>query len=144
MVKRLLSGDLPASSARSSLTPQAGPRLQANGQLFRPRKLLGNIDLAVLRPENQNPTHVTALIDKLAEGLFRERLVVVGPPPRRPDAVQLARMQRQKKLKLLRYLTEDRKITKKIVFPGKEQLKGIYWKAVSVDDEVYRVSRGAG
>jgi DNA (cytosine-5)-methyltransferase 1 len=39
-------------------------------------------DLAVLRPENQNATYVTPRIAKLATGWFRERLVVVGPPPR--------------------------------------------------------------
>lgn len=42
----------------------------------------GSKDLAVLRPENQNATHVTPRIAKLATGWFKERLVVVGPPPR--------------------------------------------------------------
>lgn len=41
----------------------------------------GNPDLAVLRPENQVPTHVTPRISQLALGLFRERLRVVGPQP---------------------------------------------------------------
>ena len=39
----------------------------------------GSRDLAVLRPENQNATHVTPRIAKLATGLFRELLVIVGP-----------------------------------------------------------------
>ncbi|KAG1839477.1 S-adenosyl-L-methionine-dependent methyltransferase [Suillus tomentosus] len=39
-------------------------------------------DIAVLRPENQNATHVTPRIAKLATGWFREQLVVVGPQPR--------------------------------------------------------------
>lgn len=42
----------------------------------------GSKDLAVLRPENQNATHVTPRISKLANGWFREQLVGVGPPPR--------------------------------------------------------------
>ena len=45
---------------------------------------MGNLDLAVLRPENQRPTHVTPRIAALAAGLFREQLVVLG---RRPSAV---------------------------------------------------------
>lgn len=45
-----------------------------------------NRDLAVLRPENQNATHVTPRIAKLATGWFKERLVVVGShPPRDPS-----------------------------------------------------------
>ncbi|KAG1717820.1 S-adenosyl-L-methionine-dependent methyltransferase [Suillus lakei] len=44
----------------------------------------GSKDLAVLRRENQNATHVTPRISKLAIGWFKEQLVVVGPPPR-PD-----------------------------------------------------------
>jgi DNA (cytosine-5)-methyltransferase 1 len=42
----------------------------------------GSKDLAVLRPENQNATHVTPRIAKLATGWFKEQLVVVGPTPR--------------------------------------------------------------
>jgi hypothetical protein len=44
---------------------------------------MGNLDLAVLRPENQRQTHVTSRIAELAAGLFREQLVVLG---RRPSA----------------------------------------------------------
>ena len=46
---------------------------------------VGNLDVAVLRPENQHPTHVTPRIAALATGLFREQLVVLGrrlPAPR--------------------------------------------------------------
>ena len=42
---------------------------------------IGNIDLAVLRPENQRPTHVTPRIATLAAGLFREQLIVLGRRP---------------------------------------------------------------
>ncbi|KAF9245635.1 S-adenosyl-L-methionine-dependent methyltransferase [Melanogaster broomeanus] len=43
----------------------------------------GNRDLAVLRRENQHPTHVTPYIAQLSTGLFKEKLQVVGrrPPP---------------------------------------------------------------
>ncbi|TFK56344.1 S-adenosyl-L-methionine-dependent methyltransferase [Heliocybe sulcata] len=52
-------------------------------------RLSGNPDLAVLQPRNQNPTHVTPLIASLAANLFRERLIVVGPPPPRKDRAEL-------------------------------------------------------
>jgi len=44
---------------------------------------LKNPDLAILRQENQNPTHVTPLIASLARGFVNEQLVVIGPPPPR-------------------------------------------------------------
>ena len=49
---------------------------------------MGNLDLAVLRPENQRQTHVTPRIAALATGLFREQLVVLG---RRPSAAPVMR-----------------------------------------------------
>ena len=55
-----------APMARS--TQQHPPRLQVG---------VGSWDLAVLRPENQNTTHVTPLIDSLAQGWFHEHLHVV-------------------------------------------------------------------
>ena len=45
---------------------------------------MGNIDLAVLRPENQRPTHVTPRIAALASGLFPEQLVILGRRPAAP------------------------------------------------------------
>ena len=62
---------------RSRIHPRRAP--------FRLPATVGNPDLAVLRPENQHPTHVTPLIAALAAGLFREQLVVLGrhlPAPR--------------------------------------------------------------
>lgn len=132
---------MPSASARPSPVPPQNRPPRFNGRLFNAQNMRArNIDLAVLRPENQNPTHVTSLIDKLSEGLFREHLVVVGPAPRKPDKAVLKRMQTQRRLKLLRYLTEDMKTTKKIEFLGKERLSGVYWKAVVVEGETYKVS----
>ncbi|KAF8131609.1 S-adenosyl-L-methionine-dependent methyltransferase [Boletus edulis] len=47
---------------------------------FRP-EYTGNLDLAVLRENNLNPTHVTPRIAKIARGLFRENLWVVASKP---------------------------------------------------------------
>lgn len=41
-------------------------------------RTVGNIDVSLLRQENQNPTHVTSHIANLASGLFREQMMVVG------------------------------------------------------------------
>lgn len=40
----------------------------------------GNPDLAVLKSENQMPTHITPTIASLAQGLVTEQLIVLGPP----------------------------------------------------------------
>lgn len=61
---------------------------------------LRNPDLAVLQVENQNPTHVTPLIASLAKGHVREELVVIGPPPKKVDEVEVER-QRRKDLETL-------------------------------------------
>ncbi|KAF8262785.1 S-adenosyl-L-methionine-dependent methyltransferase [Lactarius quietus] len=62
-----------------------GPRVSLRSAPFRLLpSTMGNLDLAVLRPENQRPTHVTPRIAELAAGLFREQLIVLG---RRSSAV---------------------------------------------------------
>ncbi|KAH8099860.1 S-adenosyl-L-methionine-dependent methyltransferase [Cristinia sonorae] len=98
-----------------------------------------NLDLAVLLPKNQNPTQVTPLVDKLGFGLFRGRIQVVGPSSRKADKVTMGRFRRQERLKLVRYVQADRSLEKKVVFPGSERLRGVYWKAVQVDDVEYRI-----
>jgi hypothetical protein len=60
---------LTASHLRSRYRSRIHARLPAG---------VGNLDIAVLRPENQHPTHVTPRIAELATGLFREQLVVLG------------------------------------------------------------------
>ncbi|KAF7307248.1 Mitogen-activated protein kinase [Mycena indigotica] len=56
-----------------------------NDRVFRPRgsrpqtrSMVGNPDIALLRPENQLQTHVTPLILKLARPYFTEQLHVIG------------------------------------------------------------------
>ncbi len=66
-----------------------GPRVSSHRAPFRLlAPTMGNLDLAVLRPENQRPTHVTPRIAALAAGLFREQLVVLG---RRPSTAPVTR-----------------------------------------------------
>ncbi|KAF9444348.1 S-adenosyl-L-methionine-dependent methyltransferase [Macrolepiota fuliginosa MF-IS2] len=56
---------------------------------------LGNPDNAVLKPENQNATHVTPLIASLVRGYVNEELIVVGPPPKKVDEMVLEQRRRK-------------------------------------------------
>ncbi|OBZ68208.1 DNA (cytosine-5)-methyltransferase 1B [Grifola frondosa] len=90
----------------------------------------GNVDLAVLRPEKQNRTHVTPLIDKLARGLFREHLEVVGPRPKRLDERVLKQQALEARLRLLDMLARTMNDRRKIEFPHAKQLQHrdrVYW-----------------
>lgn len=84
---RALSGSRPPASSRSS---------SVHNHLHGPLRVkthiglivgVGNPDIAVLKTENQNPTHVTPLIASLAKGYVNEELVVIGPPPKKINEV---------------------------------------------------------
>jgi len=100
-----------------------------------------NLDLAVLRPENQNPTHVTPLIESLATGLFLENLVVVGPRPvpRNEDAIQ--RLKRLALLRLRRLMEKAFQHKKLITFTREQRLhpRSQWYKSVMIDRETYSV-----
>jgi hypothetical protein len=64
--------------ASHRLRPRHHSRTNPRRAPFRLPATIGNPDIAVLRPENQHPTHVTPRIAALAAGLFREQLVVLG------------------------------------------------------------------
>lgn len=89
LLRRILAS--PADSGSRGITalhrlgPRHHSRIQSRRAPFRLPATVGNPDIAVLRPENQHPTHVTPRIAALAAGLFREQLVVLGrqlPVPR--------------------------------------------------------------
>ncbi|KAI0324519.1 S-adenosyl-L-methionine-dependent methyltransferase [Cubamyces sp. BRFM 1775] len=103
--------------------------------------LSGNLDLVVLRPEKQNPTHVSPLIDSLALGLFHEHLKVVGPRQRRPGKAALKRQQNLMTIALFDLIHRagepEHKVSVK--FPADRRLFDQYWAAVVVDGETYEV-----
>ncbi|KAI0296344.1 hypothetical protein B0F90DRAFT_1746816 [Multifurca ochricompacta] len=70
----------PRTSTHTSYAWRRG----APSRLAYSASIMGNPDIAVLRPENQRPTHVTPRIAALATGLFREQLVVLGRKPSAP------------------------------------------------------------
>ncbi|KAI0828845.1 S-adenosyl-L-methionine-dependent methyltransferase [Trametes gibbosa] len=98
-----------------------------------------NLDVLVLRPERQNPTHVSGLVDSLALGLFHEHLKVVGPPPKHPIKHALKRQRGAMHLalaKLANRCTEE-KVT--VAFPAVRRLHDQFWSAVIIDGVTYEV-----
>ncbi|KAF8963951.1 S-adenosyl-L-methionine-dependent methyltransferase [Flammula alnicola] len=86
-----------------------GPKVKVQ-----PKKpLSGNLDLAVLKPENQSTTCVTPRIAKLAEGYFHEEIMVVGSaPPAINKAAEEAKQKKDRDLlsKLILELQKEKKI----------------------------------
>lgn len=136
---RYLLSTAPASDGRRKSTRNGPTR---NKRLPKNKALIGNPDLAVLKAENQNPTHVTPRIAALAQGLVREELVVVGPPPpvRNKDLLQIEKkkaydhlcgliVKAKKEFKAVDYRKEDR-----------VSVHSEFYKAVEVEKEIYRVN----
>ncbi|CAL1693859.1 unnamed protein product [Somion occarium] len=101
---------------------------------------VGNIDIAVLRPENQERTHVTPLIDELASHpvRFRERLQVIGPAPKPIPAHRKLELEKQLHNRVIQLWKED-KVDKKIHFPPNARLTDEYWRRITVNGEVYAI-----
>jgi len=104
---------------------------------------LKNPDLAVLKQENQNPTHVTPLIASLARGFVNEELIVIGPPP--PKGKDDVAMMKEKKARLrsLWSLIERAKSGNlDIDWQREDRLtqRSNYLRKVSVGGQVYKVS----
>ncbi len=96
----------------------------------------GNVDLQVLQPVNQKRTTVTHLVSQLSSGLFREKLLVVAPPPRYKHTNKRKEVYRR----LLKFLKEANRVQRNIEFPSHERLRDVYWKLVKVNGVEYRVS----
>jgi hypothetical protein len=126
---------IPQASTRARLHRPSHPRPQT-------RRLPGNIDLAVLRRENQTTTHVTPRIDSYASGLFREQLCVVGPPPVRLRALSPVqeREVRRRLFDLLQRALNRRQPN--IVMPREKRLNSgsVYLMEVEIDNTVVGVS----
>ena len=106
---------------------------------FKTRPLTGNVDLKVLLPKNQQPTHVTPLIDRLSWGLFHERLQVVGAPSKRPTKRELKQRQQDVHAHVCELITRCLVDNPRIKFPVGRRREGDYWDAVCIADETYNV-----
>ena len=130
----------------SDQTHRPPPRRHTRGprgkHLPKSRVTIGNIDLAVLKAENQNATHVTPRIGKLAQGLFREDVEVVGPPPPPINKAQVEKERKTQYLTLKALYGQAKKARKKVDYKKDDRISvgdDIY-KAVQVDGVVYNVS----
>ena len=128
----------PAPDGRRQKSTRTGPR---NKHLPKNKVLKVNQDLAVLKVENQNPTHVTPRIAALAEVLVREKLVVVGPrdPARNKDLLHLGKKRAYDYL--CRFIVKAKKGTKDVDYKKEDRVSvhSEFYKAVEVEKEIYRV-----
>jgi hypothetical protein len=135
---RYLLSTAPAPAGRRQKSTRNGPR---NKHLPKNKAFIGNPDLAVLKTENQNPTHVTPCIATLAQGLVREELVVVGPPPlaRNKDLLQTENQRAYDHL--CRLIVKAKKKIKDIDYKKEDRVSvhSEFYRAVEVEKEIYRV-----
>ncbi|KIM47705.1 hypothetical protein M413DRAFT_15837 [Hebeloma cylindrosporum] len=103
--------------------------------------LIGNPDLAVLKAENQNPTRVTPRIAKLAQGLFREELMVVGGAPPPVNKAEEESNRKKMSARLRRLISRTLKGKKKINYTKDDRisLMADLYTAVSIEGTIYRV-----
>ena len=136
-VRNLLS-TAPAYDGRRPKSTRNGPR---NKHLPQNKALIGNPDLAVLKAENQNPTHVTPRIAALAQGLVREELVVVGPPPPTCNKDLLQIENKMAYDYLCRLIVKAKTKVKDVDYKKEDRVSvhSEFYKAVEVEKEVYRV-----
>ncbi|KAH9935023.1 uncharacterized protein B0H18DRAFT_1082741 [Fomitopsis serialis] len=141
-VRRLLEGDVPVSRL-STPAPVAHPGRHHRPGMF--VKWNKKIDLAVLRRENQNPTHVTPLIDQLARGWFNERLHVVGvklPEERRESEAKRARLWMLQRLGDYIERQMKKKTSKKArldSYAAEDRIIDEYWKSIVIDGVKYSI-----
>jgi DNA (cytosine-5)-methyltransferase 1 len=136
-VRYFLSAAPAPDSRRRKITTRTGPRIKHLPK----NKLSSNPDLAVLKVENLNPTHVTPRIATLAHGLVRENLVVVGPPA---PALKQDFLQLEKKKAydyLCRLIAKAKKEIKDIDYKKEDRVSvhSEFYKAVEVEKEIYQV-----
>lgn len=103
-----------------------------------------NIDIAVLKPENQTPTTVTPLINTLAQQYFRENLRVVAPrPPRDLEKIREKQNARERVhrelLRLIRYCYDRGKCKWKYEKVDSIRNGSKYLRAITVDEVLYKV-----
>ena len=103
--------------------------------------MVGSMDLAVLRPENQNPTHVTPFIDSLAQGLFYERLQVVGAPLKQPTRLELKHQHEARREYFLSLWEPCKsKVDNAVHWPPSGRIRDQFWSSVIINGDRYKVS----
>lgn len=137
IIARLLGMRSSSSSAhnvRRQVPQPSHPR-------FQHRKFVGNVDLAVLKRENQTQTHVTPLIDSYANGFFREKLYVIGPPLKQLPApsTEVQKTIRSQLLRLLGKVARNKHPTVSLSSSNRLKPNSSYWNHVIIDNVEYQV-----
>ena len=103
------------------------------------RTYKGNIDLDVLRPEQQNRTYVTPFVEYLSKDWFKGKLRVAGyfRAPQVDKRVE-KRNRQKRRARLMKWLKEAQ-AEKVLDFKKDHRLGGEYWKAVYVNGVKYEV-----
>ena len=138
IIARLLgirSSSSSAHNVRRQIPQPSHPRFQRH-------KFVGNVDLAVLKRENQTQTHVTPLIDSYANGFFREKLYVIGPPLKRPPALSREAQTtiRSQLLRLLGKVVRNKHPIVNLSSSNRLKPNSSYWNHVIIDNVEYQVS----
>ena len=128
----------PPARARPPNSTQPRDRLPPNN-----RALVGNPDLEVLKPENQNVTHVTPRIAELIEGYVTEELHVLGARPPPKDKKRLETLQRKAYNDLCSLIKWARIEKKDIDWRKEDRLApgSDYVRSVMIGRKIYSVSR---
>lgn len=128
----------PAPNDNSRPTRDRGPKRKPAPMR---KGLIGNPDLAVLKAENQNPTRVTPRIAKLAQGLFREELMVVGGAPPPVNKAEEENDRKKMFVRLRRLISRTLKEKKKINYTKDNRISVIadLYSAVDIEGTTYRV-----
>ena len=100
----------------------------------------------MLKDENQNPTHVTPRIAKLANGLFREEIEVIGPPPPPINKTQVESEKRRHYDRLKAFYAQAMKLKKNIDYKKDDRIsvQDDRYKAVQIEGVAYYVSHLRG
>ncbi|PPQ86962.1 hypothetical protein CVT25_009784 [Psilocybe cyanescens] len=124
---------------------QRSPRLTRPMIKRQPKNkaLLGSIDIAVLKNENQNTTCVTPRIARLAKGLFREEMIVLGPPPPLVNKAEVEAA-KAKAFATLRHLIAKAKVEKKKITYRKEDRitvrhDPVLYNAINIERVDYKI-----
>jgi DNA (cytosine-5)-methyltransferase 1 len=128
----------PASNDALRPTRERGPKRKPAPKR---KGLIGNPDLAVLKAENQNPTRVTPRIAKLAQGLFREELMVVGGAPPPVNKAEEETDRKKMFVRLRRLISRTLKDKKKINYTKDDRISVMadLYTAVDIEGTTYRV-----
>lgn len=137
-IKKILHrAPISIDSARRRPAEANGPRMKRFSNYNK-----SNIDVEVLKNENQNPTCVTPPIANISQGLFRERLMVVGSPPPPVNKAEEEARKEKAFANLRRLITKTKKTKKAIDYRKDDRISvnsGLY-KAVKIDGQIYTVS----